>query len=65
MLVCDHCGEHYVNEDTGICAMPIPEDIRDEAMNGYHEWMKINGRDLCPKCYHLDEETDEYVENEK
>lgn len=62
-LFCDKCGKLYMNEDTGYCAFVSDADALKDAQEG--EWKEIEGRMLCPDCYHYDEDADEYFENAK
>lgn len=55
---CDHCGE--ILQDGEIVAWADADEAQRMAEES--EWREINGRLLCPDCYEVDEETDEYVE---
>lgn len=60
-LCCDKCGEPYINDTMGYCAFVTDSFAIDDAKDA--DWLEINDRMLCPKCYHYDEKKDEYVEN--
>lgn len=55
---CDRCGE--ILQDGEIVAWADADEAQRMAEES--EWREINGRLLCPDCYEVDEETDEYVE---
>lgn len=55
---CDRCGE--ILQDGEIVAWADADEAQRMAEES--EWIEINGRLLCPDCYELDEDTDEYVE---
>lgn len=49
--VCDHCGQH-VTEYAEWCAIgPTPEAMWDFM----EDWQHIDGRDLCPKCWFIND----------
>lgn len=60
--VCDRCG-YKCGEDDEISAWDDADYAVDIALE--QDWQNINGRLLCPDCYEIDEETDEYVEKPK
>lgn len=54
--VCDRCGyENWFWDDKDFALQ--------EALDS--DWKEIDDRLLCPDCYEIDEETDEYVEKPK
>ena len=56
-IICDRCGKSLTNE-INIC-FPDTESAEMVAKNS--EWMTIGGKDYCPDCYELNDETDKYV----
>ena len=56
-IICDRCGKSLINESETY----YPD--KDSALTVAEQsgWMDINGKDYCPDCYELDEETDKYV----
>lgn len=57
-VVCDQCGADSL-EDSDYAAVGEKwwaEDCASEA-----DFQDVDGKDYCPKCYVLDEETDDYV----
>ena len=56
-IICDRCGKSLINESE-TC---YPDKDSAEMFAEQSEWVEINGKDYCPDCYELDEETDEYV----
>jgi len=56
IIVCDCCGEHFVNGDGFTCYTDDPngDNILDEATSS--GWMEIGDRHYCDKCHHIDDE---------
>ena len=60
-IICDRCGKSLTNESE-TC---YPDKDSALMVAEQSEWIDINGKDYCPDCYELDEETDGYVPNKK
>lgn len=59
---CDRCG--YIEEDyDDFSAFADSVRVLDEVYS-YHDWVDIDGRDLCPDCYVLNDD-EEPVEVKK
>ena len=56
-IICDRCGKSLINESE-TC---YPDKDSALMVAEQSEWRRIGGKDYCPDCYELDEETDEYV----
>ena len=56
-IICDRCGKSLTNESE-TC---YPDKDSALMVAEQSEWRRIGGKDYCPDCYELDEETDEYV----
>ena len=56
-IICDRCGKSLIDESE-TC---YPDKNSAEMFAEQSEWVEINGKDYCPDCYELDEETNEYV----
>ena len=56
-IICDHCGKS-LTEESNIC---YPDTNSVLMVAEQSEWRRIGGKDYCPDCYELDEETDKYV----
>ena len=56
IIVCDSCGEHFVNGDGFTCYMGDPDgcNILSEATSS--GWLDIDGRQYCPDCWHYDDD---------
>jgi len=57
-MTCDHCGKELDDETIFTDEASLYMVAKESG------WREIGARDLCPDCYHIDE-NDEYVENEK
>ena len=57
-IICDRCDKSLTDESE---MRYLDKDIalKFAEQSG---WIEINGKNYCPDCYELDEETDEYVE---
>ena len=56
-IICDRCRKS-LTEESEMC---YPDKYSALMVAKKSEWVYINGKDYCPDCYELDEETDEYV----
>ena len=56
-IICDRCGKSLTNESE-TC---YPDTESAEMVAKDSEWRRIGGKDYCPDCYELDEETDKYA----
>jgi hypothetical protein len=56
-VICDRCRKDSNNDGDYSC-WSDGETAREMANND--DWIEIDGKDYCPACYELDEETDEY-----
>lgn len=56
-IICDRCGKSLTKESE----MCYPDKYSALMVAEQSEWVEINGKNYCPDCYELDEETDEYV----
>lgn len=56
IIVCDNCGEHFVNGDGFTCYTDDPDggNMLSEATSS--GWLDIDGRQYCPDCWHYDDD---------
>ena len=56
IIVCDSCGEHFVNGDGFTCYTDDPDggNMLSEATSS--GWLDIDGRQYCPDCWHYDDD---------
>jgi hypothetical protein len=56
IIVCDSCGEHFVNGDGFTCYTDDPDggNMMSEATSS--GWLDIGGRQYCPDCWHYDDD---------
>ena len=56
IIVCDSCGEHFVNDDGFTCYTDDPDgsNMLSEATSS--GWLDIDGRQYCPDCWHYDDD---------
>ena len=57
-IICDRCDKSLTDESE---MRYLDKDIALKFAE-QSDWIEINGKNYCPDCYELDEETDEYVE---
>ena len=57
-IICDRCGKS-LTEESEMRYLDKDIALKFAEQSG---WIEINGKNYCPDCYELDEETDEYVE---
>jgi len=55
-LKCDRCGDRYEDSE-GHTHCPDEDSVIDFSQDD--EWIEKDGKDYCPGCYTIDEETDE------
>lgn len=56
-IICDRCRKSLIEESE----MCYPDKYSALIVAEKSEWVYINGKDYCPDCYEIDEETDKYV----
>jgi len=56
IIVCDSCGEHFVNGDGFTCYTDDPDggNIMSEATSS--GWLDIDGRQYCEGCWQYDDD---------
>jgi len=56
IIVCDNCGEHFVNGYGFTCYTDDPDggNMLSEATSS--GWLDIDGRQYCPDCWHYDDD---------
>ena len=56
IIVCDSCGEHFVNGDGFTCYTDDPDggNMLSEATSS--GWLNIDGRQYCEDCWHYDDD---------
>lgn len=60
ILHCDNCREQFIDDNSNYAWNSKADAINAAKEDG---WIVLNGKHLCPDCYHYDGRTNEVVEH--
>lgn len=55
MIICDGCGEHFIDGDNHVSYNNDPDGSLIESEAESSHWLTFGDRHYCPDCYSLDE----------
>ena len=56
IIVCDSCGDHFVNGDGFTCYTDDPDGSNMMCEATASGWLDIDGRQYCTDCWHFDDD---------
>ena len=57
-IVCDRCGEHHIDFDSGVAEFEDADCARESAAQD--GWVDFGDRHYCPNCYDVENNIDQH-----